>query len=503
VQGLVSLASQHFPELLHSHEDVKAFMDSDGLQVIDRQLADYDDQQTMIIGRSELIKAQLDGVEVVLKKFLLQGDMRGYLKEIMNVQRLKHPNIIKYSAVFEDAGSMYIEMEYCSHGSLIHWVLKTNPDAQLKQSVLRQVLLALACMHDQNIVHCDIKGDNILIAEDGTGRICDFEMSKDLAAATSTMVGGTPKFQAPEVLVGGSPTTASDRYAFGVVVLNSLIPPDPDVRKWVELLMHKDPAKRPTAVQLLTEPYFEVDQVPSWWSSRASGAAITVRVPCSSLRIGTQEVQAMMRRSILPGHENGCAHGHSLQNFHVTRLERVENLTLWLNYQRQKTALRERMRHHDHSPEQLRTNLLVVGERVLDAEINEFGLWHGTKPEIADILGTSGFDERVASMGGLYGAGSYFADAMCKSNQYSTKVNAEGEHCMLYCRVTMGSVYKTAETHQNLRRPQDNPATPGAPFDSIFAETGVANAGEQAHNEFVVFRHDQVYPEYIVWYTAG
>ena len=106
-------------------------------------------------------------------------------------------------------------------------------------------------------------------------------------------------------------------------------------------------------------------------------------------------------------------------------------------------------------------------------------------------------------LSGLYGKGSYFADAFCKANQYAEEPNAAGEHCVLYCRVTMGSPYMTRASHLHERRPPPNPATPGEPFDSIFAETRVANARQQTHNEFVVFRHDQVYPEYIVWYTAG
>jgi hypothetical protein len=107
-------------------------------------------------------------------------------------------------------------------------------------------------------------------------------------------------------------------------------------------------------------------------------------------------------------------------------------------------------------------------------------------------------------MGGMYGAGSDFADAVCKSNQYARDANARGEHCVLYCRVTMGAAYRTRRTHQGLRRPPDNRDTPGAPFDSIFAEARVAHVGAQTHNEFVVFHYDQVYREYyryIVWYT--
>ena len=214
-----------------------------------------------------------------------------------------------------------------------------------------------------------------------------------------------------------------------------------------------------------------------------------------------------MRRSMT---HHSCREGPDLRNLRVTRVERIENMTLWLNYQRQKTGLRERLRRCNHAPEQLGAllaaryaNPYITGERIIDAEINEFGLWHGTRPQTADILATSGFDNRVARDSGLYGAGSYFADAMCKSNQYARDANADGEHCMLYCRVTMGSAFSTPVTHQNERIPPPNPATPGEPFDSIFAMSGVANQGHQHHNEFVVFTQNQVYPEYIIWYTAG
>jgi hypothetical protein len=99
------------------------------------------------------------------------------------------------------------------------------------------------------------------------------------------------------------------------------------------------------------------------------------------------------------------------------------------------------MRHHGHVvPERLHTAYLT-GTRILDREINEFGLWHGTDLAMAEILATSGFDEHVANMNGLYGAGSYSTDAMCKAGRYAAQVNANGEHCALYCHVTMGSVY--------------------------------------------------------------
>ena len=116
-----------------------------------------------------------------------------------------------------------------------------------------------------------------------------------------------------------------------------------------------------------------------------------------------------------------------------------------------------------------------------------------------------GFDERVAKDSGMYGTGSYFADASSKSHQYSGTRNADGHHCMLSCRVTMGHPYMTPGTLEGQRRPPNNPATPGLPHDSVFAEEGVTVNGPgpslQFHNEYVVFAKAQVYPEHVIWYT--
>ena len=111
-------------------------------------------------------------------------------------------------------------------------------------------------------------------------------------------------------------------------------------------------------------------------------------------------------------------------------------------------------------------------------------------------------DERVANLRGLYGAGSYFACNACKSHQYAAANKDSADLVMLVCRVSMGIPYCTAAQHGNARRAPDNPATPGRPFDSIFAEHGIANSGKQHHNEFVVFDMSQVYPEFIVRYRV-
>jgi hypothetical protein len=191
----------------------------------------------------------------------------------------------------------------------------------------------------------------------------------------------------------------------------------------------------------------------------------------------------------------------------VTRVQQVQNRMLWSRYCLKKGELEKRA-----GGAAITTDLnsrpsvqAAFGSDVCrDPRVNEFNLFHGTKPDIAAILASGGFDPSVSKLNsGLYGAGVYFAQDSCKSLQYCQDTNADGEHCMLYCRVLMGEPYATNRAHRKERRPPDNPATPRQPYDSIFAEQGVASSGRQAHNEFVVFDRAQVYPDYIIWFKLS
>ena len=125
----------------------------------------------------------------------------------------------------------------------------------------------------------------MLIADDGTPRLCDFEMSKNLATMSVSMAAGgggfTPGFLCPRVLNGAATwSPASDMYAFGVVILNTIRPPrqgeqyplkdvaairsEPAVAGMVERLLSDDPSARPSAVELQAEPYFVSESVDEW-----------------------------------------------------------------------------------------------------------------------------------------------------------------------------------------------------------------------------------------------
>jgi serine/threonine protein kinase len=69
-------------------------------------------------------------------------------------------------------------MPYYKHGSLKNWITTTDPDDPTRRSVLRQTLLAISFVHSRGKAHCDLKGENVLITDEGTPKLCDFELSR-------------------------------------------------------------------------------------------------------------------------------------------------------------------------------------------------------------------------------------------------------------------------------------------------------------------------------------
>ena len=91
--------------------------------------------------------------------------------------------------------------------------------------MLTQVAEAVAYAHDRDVVHCDIKPSNVLVTRKGRVKVIDFGISLVLSRASTTMVDEltrgvacTPRYAAPEVLQGRTPTPASDVYSMGVLI---------------------------------------------------------------------------------------------------------------------------------------------------------------------------------------------------------------------------------------------------------------------------------------------
>ena len=137
--------------------------------------------------------------------------------------------------------------------------------------------------------------------------------------------------------------------------------------------------------------------------------------------------------------------------------------------------------------------------------LNEVFLYHGTTAEVADIVAHHGFDERVAKLDGLYGAGIYFANQSCKAAQYAKD---PGVKTLIVARVALGDPYYADSTWRSYgtlsasRRPPDRPRADkakGLTYDSIVAN----ESRTQIHREFMLYDRRQAYPEYIVRFREG
>ena len=125
--------------------------------------------------------------------------------------------------------------------------------------------------------------------------------------------------------------------------------------------------------------------------------------------------------------------GAAFQNLMMVRAERVENMPLWRTFGVKRAAIAHALCRQAGAGGAgsgvgggAATAVDVAPHELLDQATNEVYLWHGTSDEAAAMIAVHGFDERIARMGGLSGAGSYFAENAAKSLGYA-RPNNRGE----------------------------------------------------------------------------
>eukprot|EP00913_Durusdinium_trenchii_P035116 g32850.t1 len=133
----------------------------------------------------------------------------------------------------------------------------------------------------------------------------------------------------------------------------------------------------------------------------------------------------------------------------------------------------------------------------IDAEINEYYLFHGTRPEAANAITEGDFrlDLAGSNAGTLYGRGVYFSESTGKSDEYATE-DSRGWCCMLVCRVTLGRILYTDEEY-----PNTNALVRHCTKGDNHSVLGDREQIRSTFREMIVFDTDQAYPEFLVWYS--
>ena len=136
-------------------------------------------------------------------------NMKKILYETNLMKKLNHPNITKILELFEDKEYILIIMEYINGGNLFSFLKKRRKVSEKTAKFLfKQIILGIKHIHSHNIVHRDIKLENILIDLNNNIKICDFGIGRVLSSPDQLLYDqcGTPMYIAPEILLSTKQT---------------------------------------------------------------------------------------------------------------------------------------------------------------------------------------------------------------------------------------------------------------------------------------------------------
>ncbi|XP_051122206.1 MAP3K epsilon protein kinase 1-like isoform X2 [Andrographis paniculata] len=210
-------------------------------------------------------------------------------QEIDLLKNLNHKNIVKYLGSLKTKTHLHIILEYVENGSLAN-IVKPNKFGPFPESLvavyIAQVLEGLVYLHEQGVIHRDIKGANILLTKEGLVKLADFGVATKLTEAdfNTHSVAGTPYWMAPEVIEMSGVCAASDIWSVGCTVIELLtcVPPyydlqpmpalfrivqdehppipeslSPDINDFLLQCFKKDARQRPDARALLSHPWIQ------------------------------------------------------------------------------------------------------------------------------------------------------------------------------------------------------------------------------------------------------
>jgi serine/threonine protein kinase/Tfp pilus assembly protein PilF len=148
-----------------------------------------------------------------------------FIHEAKAASALNHPNIITIHEIDEFEGQMFIVMEYCEGKTLKQLIEEGTLSIKKVLDIGIQVGEGLVAAHKKEIVHRDIKSDNIKISKEGQVKIMDFGLAKlkgatKLTKTRSTL--GTLAYMSPEQAQGEEVDQRSDIFSFGVVLYELL-----------------------------------------------------------------------------------------------------------------------------------------------------------------------------------------------------------------------------------------------------------------------------------------
>eukprot|EP00249_Psilotum_nudum_P015777 c25514_g1_i2 orf=375-2756(-) len=183
-------------------------------------------------GFGKVYYGMLDSGKKVAIKCASSSSIHGsaeFRNEVLLLSRLHHRNLVHLEGFCDNAGFQILVYEYMANGSLHSWLFSMNTSHELdwykRLDIAVGVAQGLEYLHtyaDPPVIHRDVKSSNILLDENLVAKLSDFGLSKatlEFETHISTTPAGTSGYIDPEYFLRGQLTTASDVYAFGMVLL--------------------------------------------------------------------------------------------------------------------------------------------------------------------------------------------------------------------------------------------------------------------------------------------
>lgn len=228
------------------------------------------------------------GKIVAVKAIDLEKNERQQIENEIFLQRqLLDKNIVQIYRVCEDKMWLYIIMEYVRGGPLTDILTVCYLTEKNIAYFVKNVLEALIVVHDANLIHRDIKSDNVLVSRNGDVKITDFGYTAPNSAdLKNNEICGTPYWMAPELIKGEHYGKEVDIWSLGILCIELAegAPPyikeqpmnalylivvkgvdglknkakwSPEFNDFVDSCLQQDPLRRPTARQLIRHPFLK------------------------------------------------------------------------------------------------------------------------------------------------------------------------------------------------------------------------------------------------------